>query len=85
MKTRVNICSALRQGSSYTGAFFHQINSLTEKGYEIGAVTITVDGEALTDLALIAAKSDPRVWFVFEGARGAPINFIYCMFREPIV
>ena len=77
MKSYVNICSALRQGSSYAGVFFHQIKALTEKGYEIGAVTITVDGAILPDLVLIAAQSDPRVSFVFEGARAAPSCFMH--------
>jgi hypothetical protein len=77
MKPRVNICSALRQGSTYARAFFSQINALTEKGCSLGAVTITVDGETLTDPFLAAAQSDPRVCFVFEGPRGAPTCFMH--------
>jgi hypothetical protein len=76
MKTRVNLCSALRQGSSYAGAFFCQIRALSAKGYELGAITIVVDGETLTDATLLAAQSDPRVSFVFEGPRGAPTCFM---------
>jgi hypothetical protein len=76
VKTHVNICGALRQGSSYAGAFFHQIKALSEKGYALGAVTITVDGETLTDATLVAAQSDPRVCFVFEGPRGPATHFM---------
>lgn len=77
MKTRVNICSALRQGSTYAKGFFSQINALTEKGYSLGSVTVTLDGETLTDPFLAAAQSDPRVSFVFEGPRGAPTCFMH--------
>ena len=77
MKTRVNICGALRQGSSYAGAFFHQVKALSEKGYLLGAVTVTVDGETLTDATLLAAQSDPRICFVFEGPMGAATNFMH--------
>lgn len=76
MNPRVNICSALLQGSSYAGAFFHQIAALTAKGYELGTVTVTVDGETLSDATLLAAQADPRVTFVFEGPRGAPTCFM---------
>ena len=72
MKPRINICSALRQGSSYANAFLSQINALSERGYEIGAITVTVDGATLADEVLLAAQSDPRLSFVFEGTRGAP-------------
>lgn len=77
MKPRVNICSALRQGSTYAKAFFSQIYALTEKGYSLGTVTITVDGETLTDPFLTAAQADSRVCFVFEGPRGAPTCFMH--------
>jgi len=76
-KPRVNICSALRQGSTYSGTFFHLIKALSVKGYELAAITIVVDGETLTDASLVAAENDPRVSFVFEGARAAPTCFMH--------
>lgn len=76
MKTPINLCSALRQGSSYARSFFHQIKALTELGYELKAITIVVDGETLTDASLIEAQTDPRVRFVFEGPRPAPTCFM---------
>jgi len=75
--TRVNICTALRQGSAYTHSFFHQVKALTERGYELGSVTVVVDGETLTDPTLVEAQTDPRVSFVFEGPRGAPTYFMH--------
>jgi hypothetical protein len=76
MKTPINLCSALRQGSSYSRSFFHQVKALTELGYELKAITIVVDGETLTDASLIEAQTDPRVRFVFEGPRPAPTCFM---------
>ncbi len=76
MKTRVNICSALRQGSRYTKSFIHQRRALTEKGYEIGSINIVVDGDMLTDEALIEASGDGRMRIVFEGKPGAPTCFM---------
>lgn len=76
MKPRINLCSALRQGSSYAKAFLNQINALSVRGYEIGTITVTVDGSTLTDAVLLAAQSDPRISFVFEGPRGAPAHFM---------
>ncbi len=76
MKARVNLCSALRQGSSYTKSFFHQVKALTERGYELGLVTVVVDGDTLTDPTLVEAQADPRVSFVFEGPRSAPTCFM---------
>lgn len=77
MKTRVNLCSALRQGCSFAGAFFHQIKSLSGKGYELTAITIVVDGDTLSDATMLAAQSDPRISFVFEGLRGTPTCFMH--------
>jgi hypothetical protein len=77
MKARVNLCTALRQGSSYAQSFFHQVNALTERGYELGSVTVVVDGETFTDPTLVEAQADPRVSFVFEGPRGAPTCFMH--------
>jgi hypothetical protein len=76
MKTPINLCSALRQGSSYARSFFHQVKALTERGYELSSITIVVDGETLTDSSLIEAQIDPRVRFVFEGPRLAPTFFM---------
>lgn len=76
MKTPINLCSALRQGSSYARSFFHQIKALTELGYELKVITIVVDGETLTDASLIEAQTDPRVRFVFEGPSPAPTFFM---------
>ena len=76
MRPRINLCSALRQGSSYAGSFFNQVKSLSAKGYDIGSVTVVLDGETLTEPALDAAQSDSRVSFVFEGPRGAPTYFM---------
>ena len=76
MKTPINLCSALRQGSSYARSFFHQVKALTELGYELQSITIVVDGETLTDASLTEAQTDPRVRFVFEGPRGAPTYFM---------
>ena len=76
VKTPINLCSALRQGSSYARSFFHQIKALTELGYELKAITIVVDGDTLTDASLIEAQTDPRVRFVFEGPRLAPTFFM---------
>ena len=77
MKARVNLCSALRQGSAYAHSFFHQVNALTMRGYELGSVTVVVDGETLTDPTLVEAQTDPRVSFVFEGPRGEPTCFMH--------
>ena len=77
MKPRINLCCALRQGSSYARSFFNQVKSLTERNYILGAVTVVVDGEELTDLALVEAQHiDSRVQYVFEGPRGAPTHFM---------
>lgn len=76
MKTPINLCSAIRQGSSYARSFFLQVKALTELGYELKAITIVVDGETLTDASLIEAQADPRVRFVFEGPRPAPTWFM---------
>lgn len=77
MKPRINLCCALRQGSSYARSFFNQVKSLTERGYILGAVTVVVDGETLSDLALVEAQHlDSRVQYVFEGSRGAPTHFM---------
>jgi hypothetical protein len=73
MKPRINLCCALRQGSTYARSFFNQVKSLTERGYSLGTVSVVVDGETLTDLAFIEAQhGDSRVQYVFEGPRGAP-------------
>jgi hypothetical protein len=77
MSPRINLCTALRQGSTYTYSFFHQVKALTERGYELGSVTVVVDGETLTDPTLVEAQTDPRVSFVFEGPRGAPTCFMH--------
>jgi len=77
MKRRINLCTALRQGSSYARAFFHQTKALMEKGYELGAIAVVVDGETLTDKTLIDAQADPRVRFVFEGPHASPTCFIH--------
>jgi hypothetical protein len=76
MKRRINICSALKQGSTYEKSFFCQVKALTEKGYEIGVVVVVVDGETISSATLLAAQSDQRVCFVFEGPRGAPTCFM---------
>lgn len=76
MKTPINLCTALRQGSSYARSFFQQLKALTEVGYDLKAITIVLDGETLTDTSLIEAQSDPRVRFVFEGPRPAPTFFM---------
>lgn len=76
MKIPINLCSAIRQGSSYARAFFHQIKALTEKGYELKVITVVLDGETLTDTSLIEAQADPRVRFVFEGPRPPPTFFM---------
>jgi hypothetical protein len=76
MKTPINLCSALRQSSSYARSFFLQVKALTELGYELKSITIVVDGETLTDASLIEAQTDPRVRFVFEGPRLAPTFFM---------
>lgn len=72
MKPRINLCCALRQGSTYANCFFNQIKSLTGNGYVLGAVTIAVDGEQLTDPVLIEAQRDLHIQYVFEGPRSAP-------------
>jgi hypothetical protein len=76
MSPRINLCSALRQGSAYARSFFHQVKALTERGYELGSVTVVVDGETLTDPTLVEAQADPRVSFAFEGPRSAPTCFM---------
>ena len=76
MKTSINLCSALRQGSFYARSFFHQLKAVTELGYELKSITVVLDGETLTDASLIEAQSDPRVRFVFEGPRPAPTFFM---------
>ena len=76
MKTPINLCSALRQGSSYSRSFFHQVKALTALVYELKAITIVVDGDTLTDASLIEAQTDARVRFVFEGPRPAPTSFM---------
>lgn len=76
-KTVINLCTALRQGSSYSKSFFHQVNALTELGYELKAITIVVDGETLADASLIEAQTDPRVRLIFEGPRAAPTCFMH--------
>ncbi len=77
MNPRINLCTALRQGSIYAKSFFHQVNALTEKNYQIGVVVVVVDGDTLSDAALVASQSDSRVRFIFEGQRGAPTHFMH--------
>ena len=76
VKTLINLCSAIRQGSSYARSFFHQVKALTELDYELKSITVVVDGDTLTDASLIEAQADPRVRFVFEGPRPAPTCFM---------
>jgi len=76
MNTPINVCSALRQGSSYAKSFFHQVKALTEVGYDLNSITVVVDGDTLTDASLIEAQSDPRVRFVFEGPPPASACFM---------
>lgn len=76
MKRRVNVCTAIRQGSRYAATFFHQLRALTREGFEICAVTVVLDGEHLSDIRLEENIYGIPVSFVFEGPRGAQA---YCM------
>jgi hypothetical protein len=76
MKRRVNICTAIRQGSRYAASFFHQLRALTGEGYEICAVTVALDGDHLVDKTLKENTFGIPVNFVFEGPRGEQAYFM---------
>ena len=66
-KLTVNICCAIRQGSSYIHSFLSQIGSLFSNTFDLGVVVITVDGQEVYDPVLLGAQARMPIVIVFEG------------------
>jgi hypothetical protein len=71
----VHVCAAIRQGSAYAADFFRRLREIDKAGYRVIGITVTLDGAAVTDPALLqAAAADTRVLFIPEGAAIATVE-----------
>ena len=71
----VNLCAAVRQGSGCVEDFFRHVRALDETGFQVGMITVVVDGTEIFDPALRnAAAGDSRLRIVLEGGPIATVE-----------